>query len=399
MTAASPSCDHITQAKSVLEKLGEELQSCGVAGDTQRFKLVYLASVTRLFNRPVSILIKGNSGSGKSEIIRRVLNFLPPSAYVEYSGMSDKALVHSTEDFRHRHIVIHEYAGLQSDTGNKWLRMLISEGRLVYSSAVTTESGEYETKTKTKEGPTGVFMTTTEGALHPEDESRMLSFTIEDDADQTARILRAQASLAAGAPRPPFDYGPWHAFHDTVSAGSKAVVVPYAQVLAGLIDVTVNRVRRDFPQILSLIQAHALIHQANRAHDSDGVVSANLDDYAAVFHLVNDIVAQGVEATVPPMLREVHKAIASVTDGRKGRVGHLDGVAQGILAEKLGVHKATISRLVDVGLRMEVLVDNRERKGNPSQLKIAAPLPCDRRVLPTPQELAAAINGAETREA
>ena len=69
------------------------------------------------------------------------------------------------------------------------------------------------------------------------------------------------------------------------------------------------RLRRDFGQLLNLIRAHAILHQATRARDSAGRLLATLEDYEAVRELLADILAEGVEATVSPAIRETVEAI------------------------------------------------------------------------------------------
>ena len=74
------------------------------------------------------------------------------------------------------------------------------------------------------------------------------------------------------------------------------------------------RLRRDFRTILTLIRAHALLHQASRRKDEKGRIIATVsEDYAAVRNLVADLVAAAVEAGVPKMLQETVKAVAAIS--------------------------------------------------------------------------------------
>jgi hypothetical protein len=88
----------------------------------------FLALTTWLFERPVSVAVKGPSSGGKSHIVEVVLRFFAASAYWLRTGMSDRALAYSDEDFRHRHLVIFEAAGMTSDFGSYLIRSLLSEG-------------------------------------------------------------------------------------------------------------------------------------------------------------------------------------------------------------------------------------------------------------------------------
>ena len=56
-----------------LKHLDKALKSIYFVGNTSNAKLLFLASLTRFSNKPVSVLIKGASGSGKSELMNTVL--------------------------------------------------------------------------------------------------------------------------------------------------------------------------------------------------------------------------------------------------------------------------------------------------------------------------------------
>ena len=144
-----------------------------------------------------------------------------------------------------------------------------------------------------------MIITTTSASLHPENETRMFSVTVCDSPAQTAGVLRSLAARAnSQEPRPP-DFAPWHALQTWLElAGSRDVRIPFADNLAELTDTRAVRLRRDFGAVLNLICAHALLHQAQRMRDQGGRIIAALADYAAVYDLVIENVAQGVQAAV-----------------------------------------------------------------------------------------------------
>jgi hypothetical protein len=118
------------------------------------------------------------------------------------------------------------------------------------------------------------------------------------------------------------------------------VAIPFAEHLAGLIPPLAIRLRRDFKTVLTLIRAHALLHQASRRKDEAGRVIATMDDYVAVRDLIADLVAEGVDATVKHETREVVKAVARLLG--EGR----DEVRQAELKGVLKLDKSAISRRV-----------------------------------------------------
>ena len=197
-----------------------------------------------------------------------------------------------------------------------------------------------------KEGPTGLIVTTTAVRLHPENETRMLTLTITDTQAQTAAVFQALAQEGAHADP---DLSQWHALQTWLSTGpTRKCRFPYAKALADLMPPIAVRLRRDFKTVLMLIRAHALLHQASRDKDEQGRVVATLEDYAAVRELVADLVAEGVEATVKPQIREVVEATARlIAEGS-------EEVRQKDLAAILKLDKSAVSRRVDKRHRWRV---------------------------------------------
>jgi len=362
----------LAREPDILGRFVAELHQAGVVGEDRVAKLLYLAATSRLLDRPVSIIVKGPSSAGKSFVVQEVLRFFPPSAYYALSAMSEHALAYSEEPLRHRMLVIYEAAGLSSDFATYLVRSLLSEGRVRYETVEKTKDG-LKPKLIEREGPTGLLLTTTHIAMHPENETRMLSVAVNDAPEQTARVLATQAKGREGA----VDYQPWHALQEWLASGERRVTIPFAATLARTIPPKAVRLRRDFPGVLSLVRAHALLHQANRDTDAQGRIIATLDDYAAVRELVADLVAEGVGATVPATIRETVAAVAEITQGRD------EPASLAEVAKRLGLDKSAASRRVRAAVEHGYLVNLEDRKGKPARLVIGEPLPEETDILPT----------------
>ena len=284
----------LVSCHDILGRFGAEVESTGLVGETNNAKILYLALTSRLFERPVSIAIKGVSSVGKSFTVEQVLKFFPPAAYFVRTGMSERAIIYSTEDYRHRFIIIFEAAGMNSDMVSYLIRTLLSEGRVVYEVVEKTKEG-LRTRRIEKEGPTGLITTTTAPKLHPENETRLLSLGVIDTPHQTKAVMQALADDDAASTIG----SQWHALQAWLSTGERRVAVPFAGKLADLIPPVAVRLRRDFKLLLTLIRAHALLHRATRDRDNQGRIVATVADYAAVGALVEKLFSEGIEATVP----------------------------------------------------------------------------------------------------
>jgi hypothetical protein len=333
-------CSELAKNADILHAFEVALQRVGVVGEIWLAKLLYLALTSRFLDRPVSVAVKGPSSAGKSYIVESVLRFFPPEAYHALTALSDKALAYSTEDLRHRHLIIYEAAGMAGEFASYLIRSLLSEGRLRYETVVKTQDGPIS-KVIEQEGPTGLILTTTSLKVHPENETRLLSATVTDTRAQTRAIIEALASESDEN----VDLSRWRALQGWLANLPAKVIIPFAKHLARLVPPVAVRLRRDFASVLMLMRAHALLHQATRQKDERGRIVVELGDYAAVRDLMADIVAQGVEASLKPETREVVKAVGELIAS-----GH-QAVMQTQIAAVLQLDTSTVSRRIDEAIR------------------------------------------------
>lgn len=287
-------CSSLACSSDILFELDKALDDQGLAGERRGAKLLYLAMVSRRFDRPVSVAVKGPSSGGKSYLVQLILKLFPAEAYYCLTGMSERALVYSDEPLRHRFLVMYEASGISTDTATYFVRTLLSENCLKYETVEKTKDGIKARKIE-REGPTGLITTTTQLGLHPENETRLVSITVTDTQEQTRAVFQ---SVAKGDSRPDFDFSRWHALQRWIDLNQSNVVIPYAGCLANLVLPVHTRLRRDFNMLLSLIRAHTLLHQASRQKDDTGNIIATLEDYERVHELFADLLAVGVNKTV-----------------------------------------------------------------------------------------------------
>jgi hypothetical protein len=369
-------CRTLAELPSILDVFAEAIRSRGVVGEETIVKLLFLSLVSRHLPRPVSVILKGPSGGGKSFLVESVLAFFPSSAYYALTSMSEKALAYSEEPLKHRFLVLFEAAGLASDFASYMLRSLLSEGCVRYETVEKTKDGLIARMIE-REGPTGVIITTTAVKLHPENETRLLSLTVTDTQQQTKAIIRALAKQCGAT----VDFSAWHALHLWMDRAEHRVVIPYAETLADLMPPVNVRLRRDFTAILNLISAHAILHQATREKDDQGRILATLSDYCVIRELIAESVADGVGASVPESNRETVRAVERIIAEGKSHATLQD------IATALKLDKSSASRRVKDCRKKGYLIDEQNYKGKPAQIVIGDPLPKELEILPSPEKL------------
>jgi hypothetical protein len=140
------------------------------------------------------------------------------------------------------------------------------------------------------------------------------------------------------------------------------------------------RLRRDFTVILNLVKAHALLHQVHRERDQVGRVIASLADYTAVHELVADLVSDGVEATVSPLVRQTVEAVQEIV------MRNISATVEAV-SKKLKLDKSAGWRRVQTAIKQGYLINRETRVGQPARLVEGQPLPDDVELLPHPDRL------------
>jgi hypothetical protein len=365
----------------LLGRLAKDIKQLGHAGEERACKLVYLCATSRLLDKIVSLVAKGPSAAGKSATIDRVLTFIPDEALVSLSGMSEKYLVYDDRPIKHKMLVLHEAAGMSGEYASYLIRTLLSEGCLRHGTVESTSEGLKPVLVE-REGPAGLITSTTQISLHAENETRLISIPIDDTRSQTAAVM---AAIAAGNGHI-VDMAEWHELQFWLADGECRVEVPFAGVLAKLIPPIAVRLRRDFGSLLGLVRAHALLHRATRDTDEHGRIVATLDDYAVVRDLVDDLISDGLGAQVTDATRETVQAVAGIVgDDTAKRVTNKQ------LEDVLKLDQSAVSRRVRKAISQGYLINDEDRPRKPTRLKLGDPLPEDQVILPTVEDVEAAL--------
>jgi len=317
--------------------------------------------------------------------VEAVLKTMPASAYLDFTSMSEHALIYDERPIASRMIVLYEASGLGVDKAGEpsvlayCVRSLLSEGRIRYTTVEKTSEG-MRAKHIERLGPTGLITTTTWAGLHPENETRMLSIASRDTREQTEEVLSTLALQCDGTEQGDVDLAPWLALQTWLElAGVRDVVIPYARELASKCNSRAVRMRRDFAKVLSLVKAHAILHQTHRERQG-GKIVATITDYAAVYDVACGPVSEGIEATVSPTVRETVAAVAKLLADRPT-------VTVMAISRELGLDKSSAWRRVNVAKWGGYLVNQEDKRGRPAQLVLGDPLPEEEPALPTPEEL------------
>ena len=158
------------------------------------------------------------------------------------------------------------------------------------------------------------------------------------------------------------------------------MVFPYAEALAKLIDPQAIRLRRDFRQVLTMIKAHALIHQKNRERNSNGAIAATLKDYSAVYRLLARPISEALGLAVPKRIRETVDAVKDIIERRES--GKKRSVLLTELARKLEIDQPTVTYYLALAKDKGYLRILEGKRGTQTRIVLGDPMPLDTYILP-----------------
>src|ERR1700739_62141 len=185
--------------------VGEQIGAADVIGENRNRLVIYLACLSSALEKPVSVLVKGPTSSGKNNLVRAVLSLVPEESVIARSSFSNKALVHGATKLAQKIVYLAEHRG--GKEAEFFRRLLQSEGALHHEATVVA-GAKRETEVASRIGAPVFVSTTTDEKVYPDDETRFLSLRSDESTEQTRDVLRAQFSEERQ--EQPAHFGAWH---------------------------------------------------------------------------------------------------------------------------------------------------------------------------------------------
>jgi len=288
----------------VVQKIGE----IGIIGEKHNCLVLFLAGITKDFDKPVSVLEKGASSTGKSELLKAVTTLFPPECVLTRSSLSGKAPVHGSEELSGRILYIPEYRGAKDAL--YFTRLLQSEGEIAHEYA-TVVGPDRGTVVASRKGTPVIVTATTNQRVFEDDETRFLSIQADDSSEQTQEVIAARLSPDAVEHREE-DLAVWHEAIRLLCRKLPRFRHPaWFTFLAKEIPPDEPRARRDVVRFLSLLKAVALCrsHSDGRYKNSPTEIEIDLADYCVAHRILSRAFASTF-AGVHPQVLGLAKAVS-----------------------------------------------------------------------------------------
>jgi hypothetical protein len=283
-----------------LFRVGQQLEAKGVVGERTNRLILFLAAVTKDFG-PVSVLVKGPTSSGKNQLVRAVVNLVPPECVVTRTSMTPKALAYGSQSLRGKILYLQEY---RSGRDRNYLaRLLQSEGGLAHEHTVS-KGRDRTTNLAGRSGAPVIFSTTTDEKVYPDDETRFLSLRADESAELTRLVIRSkfhQPHVIAKSPA----IEVWFEVFRLLAETKPVFVHPeWLLDLAEWIPSGETRARRDVGRFVNLLRAVALCRSfSDERLARFPTVEVTFADYCVAFELLGEAFTSTYRGAHPQALR------------------------------------------------------------------------------------------------
>jgi hypothetical protein len=316
-------CKHIATNSRLLDAMADLAARLGVVSERRAISATYLTATSRLIkNHAISLLRRGAAASGKNHVADAVFKLIPPESIVTAVGGSPKALayfggVEAVDALKHKLLYIPEAAAIADRHGvesefTTMLRVLISEGRIVYQTVHTQEGSPPVTVTVTKNGPIAVVITSARANIEEEMMTRLMVVDADESDDQTRAIIE-RILTESHHPVSADELERWRDFQRWLELGRPYEVhVPFLSAILRARapqKKTPLRYRRDISNFITAIKASAIVYSAQRKRDGLCRIVANLGDYEAAHAAFDRDMGSLYSVNVPDTIKAVVRAI------------------------------------------------------------------------------------------
>lgn len=319
----------LAREPDLIAAIRSDIAAVGVVGEEDNGLLVYIAYTSRLQDDPLAVVTRGVTGTGKSTLLEKVARLFPESAKYPFMKFTEASLFNGPEDsLSHKILITGERKHSKDDAtrdANALLRQLLSEKEIRRSVSVPGgEDGRWVTEMQVRRGPVAYAESTTAGSIFEEDLNRMLELYTDDSPQQNRRVKTAIGRRYD--PDAPADAGKAAAERNRAfqeSLRPYRVVIPYWKPLVEGIPDKNPRCRRAAQQVLSVVEALALLNQHQRDKRGDRLVAARQDyDLARQLLLAPLHAALGLKEQVYAEYRRLRKALRKKTFDSNEALAH-----------------------------------------------------------------------------
>ncbi len=279
--------------RNLFKRLNTLIGKTGIVGEENTRLLLLIVASSYKCKDPLHALIQGSSGTGKTLLLRKIMDMIPEQDRHIWTRISDKSLYHAGTKFKHSSIAVEDWDGLSEEV-QYVVREMQSGKRL--SSTITQKqaNGKMENVEILAEGPISTLMCTTRGAVYEDNMSRCLLVAVDESEEQTERILDYQYQKDRGEINSKQEQEAIIQLQNMVYLlEAKSVVNPFAGKIQ--LPKRVHKIRRLNHLFQCFVKQITWLHQLQREIGNNGRIITTKEDIQLAINLLFETIILKVD--------------------------------------------------------------------------------------------------------
>ncbi|NRA12057.1 MAG: hypothetical protein HRT57_08910 [Crocinitomicaceae bacterium] len=189
----------LLKSKALLSEISNLLKQAGLINEADNGLLLFLIFLTRKFDSPLHALIHGSSGSGKTNLLKTVINCVPDEQCHVTTALTENVLFYPPykEFWSHKVLMLEDLDGSMNALYS--LREFMSNGHIVkYTTEMDQTSGEHKQKKLEAKGPVCIVGATTKDKLYEDNSNRSYLIHVDEIYKHQQDVMAYQNEIAAG---------------------------------------------------------------------------------------------------------------------------------------------------------------------------------------------------------
>ena len=292
--ATQPQCLELLKAKDYFQKLNELIGKTGVIGEEMSRLLLYVIASTYKTNDTLHALVQGSSGSGKTHLITKIAELMPPEHTIPLTRVTESSFYNYGEnELKNKLLIMEDLDGLKEEAFLAF-RELQSRGELNSSTSVKNEQGNIQAARKRVCGPIASLSATTKGEIYEDNMSRSLVIAVDESKEQTAKVIdyqnqRASGSIDTNQERKTIEF----LQHCMRLIQPYEVVNPFANKVQ--LPEEAQKIRRLNQLYQSFVKQITILHQYQRSRASTGELITEKEDLRIACKILFDCIVLKVD--------------------------------------------------------------------------------------------------------
>lgn len=257
---------------NLLQELNTLIEKSGIIGEENSRLLLFIIASSYKTKHPLHAIVQGSSGSGKTHLISKIADLIPPEDVLRFTRITESSLYNWGEyELVNKLLIIEDLDGLKEEAMFA-MRELISNQRLSSSVSIKDKKGNIKSAKKEVRGVFSSLSATTKGEIYEDNMSRSFLLAVDESTAQSQRIIHYQNRKYAGEIEPKDQEKAKIQLQQIIRALQQYDVInPYATRLQ--LPEEVHKIRRLNEMFQSIVRQITLLNQQNRELKNDKLIT------------------------------------------------------------------------------------------------------------------------------